>query len=96
MRSTILAAIAVVVLSVATSSAKADHFRRHHVYRHYGHGVHYVAPYHVYHPAPVYFAPRHVYSSPRYYQHHHNYHYAHPGYSSFGVYGGGYSVHIGF
>ncbi|MCA9121214.1 MAG: hypothetical protein H6822_21800 [Planctomycetaceae bacterium] len=99
MKNLILAAVAVLLLSAATSTAMADHFRRQHVYHHYDAGVHYVAPvvpYHVYHRAPAYVGPHYIYDSPRYYQHHHTYHYARPGYSTIGVYGGNYSVYIGF
>ena len=108
MRNFILATAAIVAISFAASTAKADHFHHRHLYRHHGHVRHHVAvphhvyrhhvpvPHHVYrHHVPVY-SGYHGYRSHQVY--HHNYHYARPGYYGGGVAIGGphFSFRVGF
>ncbi len=94
MRNFLLAAAAFVALSSMTSAAMADHFRHRHVHSH-GYGVHYVTPHRVYRQPVVVVSPAYVYPAP-YIRPSHHYHYAYPGYSSFGVQGRNFSFYLGY
>ena len=89
MRNLILAAAAIVALSFATSTVRADHT----YYR--PRCAPYVTPYQAYRYSPTYTSRYRAYHSPYYRGHSY---YGYPGYSSssFGVHGRNFSLHFGF
>lgn len=92
MRNLIFAIAAVLAFSFTTSTAMARHWGYRPVVHHYAPVVRVVTPHHhVYRPTPVYVAPYHGHYVPTY---HHHYHYARPG--VIGVYGGNYSLYLGY
>ena len=94
MKNLILAAVATVAICFTTPTVEARHYHHRRVVRHHAHVPHHVARHYIHRYVPVY--PRHhVYAAPH---HHHNYHYARPYYSGggVGVYGGHFSIRIGF